>query len=129
MHQALAGNTPDWVELLAAGRRRRHVGGRPDRQRQPRGARRRCSRHNGRAWVATSHANHEVTVGVEDGRGGKASQTFTLTAAAGTANRPPTISSSPRTGARLGSRYLYAVEAADPDGDPLTYRSTRPRPA
>ena len=71
-------------------------------------------------WVSFP-TGHAVTVRVEDGRGGEASQTFTLSAVAGAANRPPTISSTPRTATRLGSSYMYVVEAADLDGDPLTY--------
>ena len=71
-------------------------------------------------WVSFP-TGHAVTVRVEDGRGGDAAQNFTLTAGAGTVNRAPTISSTPRTATRLGSSYMYVVAAADLDGDPLTY--------
>ncbi len=71
-------------------------------------------------WV-TFPTGHAVTVRVEDGRGGEAAQNFTLIAGEGAVNRAPTISSTPRTATRLGSSYLYVMEAADLDGDPLTY--------
>ncbi len=40
----------------------------------------------------------------------------------GQLNRPPVITSTPVTEAIIGKTYHYAVLAADPDGDPLTYR-------
>lgn len=78
------------------------------------------------SWVAAPigpglPSGYKVTVHVSDGRGGLDTQTFTLQVVAATANQAPVIESSPGTSVGLGHRYLYAVRASDPDGDPLTY--------
>ena len=62
-----------------------------------------------------------VTVQVADGRGGQDTQSFTLSVVADTGDRAPSISSPPDTSVALGHNYLYAVQASDPDGDPLAY--------
>ncbi|HEV3341679.1 MAG TPA: putative Ig domain-containing protein, partial [Pirellulales bacterium] len=62
-----------------------------------------------------------VTVQVSDGMGGQDTQTFTLRVVANTGDQAPVITSTPPPSVGLGHRYLYAVQAADPDGDPLTY--------
>jgi hypothetical protein len=80
-------------------------------------------------WTPTAAqaGSHQVAVVAADGRGGQATQTFDLAVVVGAPNRPPTIASTPRTTAGLGTSYLYAVEASDPDGDPLTFTlETRP---
>ncbi len=65
-----------------------------------------------------------VDVVVTDGQGGGADQSFNLPVVAASANRPPVISSTPRDTIGLGRTYLYAVQATDPDGDPITYSLT-----
>lgn len=68
--------------------------------------------------------SHAVTVRVEDGRGGRDEQQFTLTV---DANDPPTITSTPVTSATVGRPYQYDVNAADPDsGDMLTFSLLSP---
>jgi RHS repeat-associated protein len=67
--------------------------------------------------VGTQH----VHLTVDNGHGGQAVQQFDLAVVATAPNDPPVISSSPRTVVRLGSNYVYAVQASDPDGDALTY--------
>ena len=57
---------------------------------------------------------------VNDGAGGMARQTFTITVSVADANRAPTISSLPRSTARAGLQYTGRVIATDPDGDPIT---------
>ena len=75
------------------------------------------------SWTPTSTqlGSHAVTIAVSDGRGGQATQSFQVTVLATAPNHPPVFTSTPRTSIRLGSGYLYAVTATDPDGDPLTF--------
>ena len=60
-----------------------------------------------------------VTVKAEDGRGGAATQSFTISIT--NVNDNPVITSSPITSATQDVLYQYDVEATDPDGDALTY--------
>ncbi len=62
-----------------------------------------------------------VTIAVSDGRGAQATQSFNLTVLATAGTQQPIITSSPRTSIGLGSTYLYQVEVADPNSDPLTF--------
>jgi len=73
------------------------------------------------AWTPPSVGTTLVTVNVSDGRGGSATQSFKLSAVK--SNRNPTITSSPggNPGVNVGQTFVYDVEAADPDGDTLTY--------
>jgi RHS repeat-associated protein len=75
------------------------------------------------SWTpsAAQIGDQAVTVQVSDGRGGVATQSFTLGVAADAVNRDPVIHSTPRTSLALGRSYSYAVDATDPDGDPLLY--------
>ncbi len=77
------------------------------------------------AWTPTAAQTgpQSVSLDVTDGRGGKATQTFTVTVAA--ANRPPVITSSAIGVGTAGSAYSYQVVATDPDGDALTYQLTQ----
>ncbi|MBI3180725.1 MAG: tandem-95 repeat protein, partial [Myxococcales bacterium] len=73
------------------------------------------------SWTP-SQANvgsHTVTVRVDDGNGGTASQTFTLTVQ--NVNDAPSFSSSPPLGATEDTLYSYAATATDADGDALTF--------
>ncbi|MCL2622290.1 MAG: putative Ig domain-containing protein, partial [Planctomycetaceae bacterium] len=60
-----------------------------------------------------------ITVIVDDGRGGVASQFFYL--GVFDDNTPPEIASRPSDPIALGKPWRYQVVAIDPDGDPLTY--------
>jgi PKD repeat protein len=73
------------------------------------------------AWTpaAADVPSAAVTVHVEDGRGGRATQSFTIAVAA--ANHPPVFTSSPATAATEGRAYSYQAAATDPDGDALTF--------
>ena len=62
-----------------------------------------------------------VTVQVSDGRGGLDTQSYTLLVVADPGDQAPVIISPPDTSVALGHNYLYAVQATDADGDPLTY--------
>ncbi|MCK4658684.1 MAG: tandem-95 repeat protein [Phycisphaerae bacterium] len=67
---------------------------------------------------------HYITVRVDDGRGGWAGQTYTLTVSEFGDNLSPEITSTPVFTAVVGDLYEYAVDAYDPDGDELTYSLT-----
>lgn len=62
-----------------------------------------------------------VRLRVADGRGGEATQDFTVTVVSHDTNRPPVITSRPLVGATVGRLYAYDVRAADPDGDPVFF--------
>ena len=64
----------------------------------------------------------DVTVAIDDRRGGVLDYAFTLDVAASAANTDPMIRSDPPLRAWLGSLYVYPIAATDPDGDPLTYQ-------
>ena len=77
------------------------------------------------AWTpsAAQVGAQPVTVGVSDGKGGAASQSFTITVAA--ANHPPVITSAPVVSGTEAVSYRYQLVATDPDGDGLTYTLTQ----
>ncbi|MAE66546.1 MAG: hypothetical protein CMJ18_19935, partial [Phycisphaeraceae bacterium] len=66
--------------------------------------------------------NRAVVVEVEDGRGGRDVQSFTLAVRDNVPNRPPIITSTPVVDAQVGVPYTYPLTAIDPDGDVLSYR-------
>ena len=73
-------------------------------------------------WTPSSAqvGSNAVTVRVDDGHGGSATQSFTINVAA--ANVAPTITSTPVLTATVGAAYSYDVNATDPNaGDVLTY--------
>ena len=69
----------------------------------------------------------QVVVQVLDGRGGSATQSFTIDViAAPPPNQQPVITSTPVTAATEGQPYTYDVDASDPDtSDTLTYTLTQ----
>ncbi len=77
------------------------------------------------SWTPTTAqiGAHPVSIEVDDGNGGTASQSFTLTVEA-LPNSAPTIDSTPVTSATEGTAYSYDVDASDADGDTLTYSLT-----
>jgi hypothetical protein len=64
--------------------------------------------------------DHAVTINVSDGKGGHASQDFTLQVI-GKNNNNPSISSSPVLIATEDQLYEYDITAIDQDGDSLTF--------
>ncbi len=70
---------------------------------------------------ATQAGSHQVSLQVSDGRGGTATQRFTLVVSAVLLNRPPLVLSSPITTAVPGSNYRYQLTASDPDNQTLQY--------
>ncbi|RRS34683.1 MAG: hypothetical protein OI74_04570 [Gammaproteobacteria bacterium (ex Lamellibrachia satsuma)] len=74
------------------------------------------------AWMPDlfQAGSQAVKVNVEDGRGGIAHQSFTLTVAP-PPNQSPVITSAPVLDAIAVEFYAYDVDAGDPDGDPLIF--------
>jgi RHS repeat-associated protein len=75
------------------------------------------------SWTPAANqvGSPHVEVTASDNRGAATTQSFDLPTVATATNRTPNITSTPRGSIRLGSQYLYAVVADDPDGDPLVY--------
>jgi YD repeat-containing protein len=75
-------------------------------------------------WMPTSMqvGANVVRINVSDARGGSAAQDFAVVVSAvGAGNLPPSITSLPGFGGKVGVRYEYALIAEDPDGDALSY--------
>ncbi len=62
-----------------------------------------------------------VEIVVSDGRGGLATQGWSINVVEQDTNRPPTIVSTPPLSGTVGRLYAYDAKATDPDGDPLTW--------
>ena len=71
--------------------------------------------------VASQFGPNSVNVLVEDGRGGAATQQFSIAVINQTSNQPPSIVSRPSLSARAGLGYRYDARATDPDGDPVIW--------
>ncbi|MGN6545519.1 MAG: putative Ig domain-containing protein, partial [Aureliella sp.] len=68
-------------------------------------------------WVGS----HQISITASDGRGGVATQTFTLSVLSSLPNRPPVFQSAPNTGVLPGADYRYAAEASDADNDAIVF--------
>jgi RHS repeat-associated protein len=62
---------------------------------------------------------HPIQLRVSDGRGGTASQDFTLRVVTSDINLPPAITSTPPGTATVGRPFAYDLTGSDPEGDPL----------
>ncbi len=70
-------------------------------------------------WIPTTAGNYPIEVSVDDGRGGMATQSFTLQV--GNVNVAPRFNSNPPTLAFVGQTVTYDVWAPDPnEGDTVT---------
>ena len=77
------------------------------------------------SWTPTAAevGNHQVSILVDDGRGGEAEQSIDLLVPSGLDNQAPLITSSlDRTEllTLLDEAFAYAIEASDPEGDLVT---------
>ena len=74
-------------------------------------------------WTPASNQLGERTITIKavDGLGGEAIQTLELEVIQAQPNRDPEITSTPRNNVRIGTSYLYQVNASDPDGNPLSF--------
>jgi outer membrane protein assembly factor BamB len=74
-------------------------------------------------WTPTSAelGPQQVTIVAVDSAGAQTSQMFTIKVVAALPNSSPKITSTPGKTVGLGNTYVYLVQAADPDSDPLSY--------
>jgi len=74
-------------------------------------------------WTPSAEqvGRHDVTVRVDDGRGGWGEQQYSLTVSLTGENRSPDITSTPALAAGVDQVYAYQVVAVDPDLDPVVY--------
>jgi RHS repeat-associated protein len=75
------------------------------------------------SWTPTAaqFGANQVSIRVEDGRGGRALQSFTVNVVTQEVNQPPSITSTPPTHGTVGKSYAYSAVGTDPDGDPLNW--------
>ena len=75
------------------------------------------------SWTPTAAevGTHAAAILVADGQGNTASQVYRVVVAAGAADHPPVITSSPVRATLSGQAYRYAVTASDPDGNLVTF--------
>ncbi len=75
-------------------------------------------------WTALvgQEGEHSIDILVEDGKGGSAHQTYTLSVIVPNSN--PVIVSTPQSVATVNEAYIYNVIAEDVDGDTLGYEIT-----
>ena len=75
------------------------------------------------AWTPTvlQIGAHDVTVRVLDGRGGEATQSFSLSVVADTTNRTPRFLSTAVREVVVSEVYQYTAAAVDDDGDALAF--------
>jgi len=79
-------------------------------------------------WTPTTAqvGTHMVELQADDGNGGFASQLWSVDVYAELPNRPPVVVSSPTFEAVLDEVYSYAVQAVDPDRDPVSFSLVSP---
>ena len=71
--------------------------------------------------TATQLGTNSFTVKTSDGKGGDTKLEVPLQVIEAIPNRPPDITSNPRTTACPSSSYFYKLAATDPDGNPITF--------
>jgi len=97
----------------------------------------RCSIQNQPAWAVFNKTKCQLSdiptsaevgtysnirISVSDGKGGTASLppfSITVTPAGSSGNKPPTISGTPKTTAKVGVWYVFRATISDPNGDTL----------
>ncbi|NCR25365.1 MAG: tandem-95 repeat protein [Microcystis aeruginosa LE13-04] len=72
-------------------------------------------------WQPKQGGNHQFTIQVDDGLGGRTTQDYTVTVNVGSPNNAPMITSIAPNQAAIGRPYLYEIQATDPDEDILAY--------
>jgi large repetitive protein len=73
-------------------------------------------------WTPTAAqiGSQQISLRVTDSKGGSSVQKLDLNVINPIANRPPVITSTPRTQTGSGQLYVYQIAASDADGDKLT---------
>jgi RHS repeat-associated protein len=74
-------------------------------------------------WTPTAAqlGANAIQVKVDDGRGGFATQTFSINVVSSSVNHAPNIVSNPPQVATVGKLYAYDLTGSDPDNDPLVW--------
>ena len=77
------------------------------------------------SWQSPTIGNYNISISVEDGKGGRDTQTYNLGVVTNIIdsqpNRPPVFVSNPVVYGNLNSEYRYDADATDADNDNLTY--------
>ena len=73
-------------------------------------------------WIPTQTGNYDIEAIVTDAQGATTTQTYQLVVGSQTINQAPTITSTPGFVADVGNPYQYALQASDPEGQPITYK-------
>ncbi|WP_287726274.1 putative Ig domain-containing protein [Microcystis sp. M061S2] len=77
------------------------------------------------SWKAPTIGNYNISISVEDGKGGRDTQTYNLGVVTNVIdsqpNRPPVFVSNPVVSGNLNNEYRYDANATDADNDNLTY--------
>lgn len=75
-------------------------------------------------WTPTADqmGEHQVVLSVDDGQGGVAEQTYTLTVGNQLSNAAPEITSTPNLVTNVEREYQYNLTGSDPDGDLVQWR-------
>jgi hypothetical protein len=77
------------------------------------------------SWQSPTIGNYNISISVEDGKGGRDTQTYNLGVVTNVIdsqpNRPPVFVSNPVVYGNLNTEYRYDADATDADNDNLTY--------
>ena len=77
------------------------------------------------SWQSPTIGNYNISISVEDGKGGRDTQTYNLGVVTNVIdsqpNRPPVFVSNPVVSGNLNNEYRYDADATDADNDNLTY--------
>ncbi|MBX9253632.1 tandem-95 repeat protein [Desmonostoc muscorum CCALA 125] len=73
-------------------------------------------------WTPQAAGTYEIEVQARDAQGAAATQAYKIEVGTTAINQAPTIASTPKYVAILGSAYSYDVDATDPEGGALTYQ-------
>lgn len=68
---------------------------------------------------------HQVSLVADDGHGGTAIQTFSLSVSAPGSGQPPLFVTAPKAQAAIGATYAYDADAVDPDGGEVGYEKVQ----
>ncbi|MBE9088610.1 DUF4114 domain-containing protein [Microcystis aeruginosa LEGE 11464] len=77
------------------------------------------------SWQSPTIGSYNISISVEDGKGGRDTQTYNLGVVTNVIdsqpNRPPVFVSNPVVSGNLNNEYRYDADATDADNDNLTY--------
>ncbi|WP_253256817.1 Ig-like domain-containing protein [Microcystis aeruginosa] len=77
------------------------------------------------SWQSPTIGNYNISISVEDGKGGRDTQTYNLGVVTNVIdsqpNRPPVFVSNPVVSGNINTEYRYDADATDADNDNLTY--------